>query len=66
MVLLDQIRLEQVRLGDAVGQHVLESLGALDHAHVADFEARPEIRPHAVAKNVRLSDVQHATLRVLE
>ena len=65
-MLLDEVRLEQVRLGDAVGEYVLETLGAFDHTDVADLEARSEVRTHAVAEDVRLSDVEHAALRILE
>ena len=66
MVLLDEVCLEQKRLGDAVGQHILQALRALDHADVADVEAWPEIGADPVTQKVRFSDIEDPPLGVFE
>ena len=66
MVLLDEVRFEEECLGDAVGEHVFESLGALDHSYVPNLEGRPEVRSHAIAEHVGLPDIEDPALGVLE
>ena len=65
-VLLDEIVLEEEGFRDAVGEHVLEPLGALHHSDKANVEARAEVVAHPVAEYVGLTDVHHASLGVLE
>src|SRR5207245_7170478 len=49
-VLLDEVVLEKEGLRDAVGQDVLEPIGALHHSDEANVEARAEVVTHAVAE----------------
>ena len=66
VMLLDEVRLEEERLRDAVGQDVFQTFGALHHPDVPDLETRAEIGPHPIAEDVRLSHIKDAALRVLE
>ena len=56
-MLLDEVRLEEKCLGDAVGEHILEALRPLDQADVPHLETWPEVGAYPVAKNVRLPDI---------
>ncbi len=66
-VLLDEVRLEQVRLRHRVGDDVLD-VGDLGHhpAYPSILRsARTEVRTHPAAEHIGLADVQHAPVGVL-
>ncbi|TME29532.1 MAG: IclR family transcriptional regulator [Chloroflexi bacterium] len=66
MVLLDEIGLEQERLGNAPRQDVLETFSALHHADETNIQARAEVVADSVAQDVGLADIQDPALSVLE
>ena len=59
-MLLDQVRLEQVRLADRVGDDVIDVRDLGHHADDASVlrPARAEVGAHAAPQRVRLADVQ--------
>ena len=66
LVLLDEIRLEEVGLRDRAGHGEFHALGPLDQADVADVETRPEVRSDAVAEDVGLTDIKDTPTGVFE
>ena len=65
-MLLDEVGLEEVRLGDRAGDGEFHALRPLDHADVADVEGRPEVRPDTVAQDVGLAHIKDTSARILE
>ena len=66
-MLLDQVVLEEVGLADGVGHDVLDVRDLGHHPLDARVVGRtlPEVRAHAVAKDVGLANVQHASTGAL-
>ena len=57
LVLLDEARLEEVRLGDRACDRELDAFRPLDHADVANIQGRAEVRPDPVTQDVGFAHI---------